>query len=1408
VNRDDAGDRRWWLDPALARLAFGADTRIGSGRPSQSIASAMASVLEERAELDEGDFAIDLDDPAQRSFGGYELLELIGRGGMGVVYRARQHKLEREVAIKLLSAGSRAPSDLVESLRREARHAARLQHPNIVAVHEMGEHGGLIFFAMQLVRGPSLSQRIDTDGPLPARQAARLLRTIAEAVDYAHRFGVLHLDLKPGNVLLDEDDTPLIADFGLARRLEQEFERERISGTPGYMAPEQASNDGPPLSPATDVWALGAMLYEMLTGLPPFHADSTVATIELLLHADVAPPPRSARVPPDLEAICLHCLQKDRARRYPSARALADDLGRFLEGRAVGVRPSSVPRRLIRWARREPQLATVTGFALLVLVAGIVATTAQWQRAESAAVAAREQTWDTRSQAAWRLIEAGRYVESEPLLRANLAERERQNDAAGVALERLRLDSLHHSNATLTATISTGAPGFAVALDRTGQRVAASVGAEQLRLYDVHSGRERWRADLRQASHFWPVDALYRVSFTRDGRHLIADRGEPGVITAPAGHDNILVDAATGLVRKPPKTRFLDFRDATYSADGRFALLRNTRHQVQLFRVADWQPLSPLRSFTTVHPMWCLGDDARFIATSVMTRLELWDPHSLRSRYTLSMAPDNAIMAWAPQPGGWLLALGGMDGKVQLLDTQTLRLKVLEPAPYRRIDSLAFSDDGRWLAAVSAGHAFVWDVATGTGGALPPMRNDRTTRIQVDAASATVFAVGPPEATLWHLPEGGTPDADLRQRVTAAQPLAPQLAAGTALQDYAAAYAPAARLAASIDGDGNLRLWRWQGWRPLRARSAPSRNRELIFDGSHVASVDGRMVRVLAVDGERAASPAFVHPQPVSLAELAPDGQALVTVSGREIRVIDWRRGRLRFAPIMLAASPLRIAIAPDAGTLLATTGGYRNGRFHELLSSYDLRSGKAAAIEVPTPGPLAGLRYAPTGRSLVHWRHGQATVREVPSLRAVGKRIDVGPDIAEALRRRYLTGGKATDETQLRGTPLSDAALSLDANRLEAITRTSSYTNAQLLQFDVRSGRRLATRDLGKRQPLRLLAYAGGYELPASAASGSRWLDSGNGDRPLPKATGRLRSPVALSPDGRWLASVSDGGVLLADRRTHQWASTALVPQLPLGDAIAQVAFANDGTGLLARSHQGRWLWWPLTARTQRANAIASVSAAVSLPTTVAPEPGYGFVDLHVAANRGVDAGDIVHDDEIGTFATVPTGVQRFLGIDYRIDRIIALSQRSTPASPSPLPWASKPVDVPIPRFAAVHLLLGACCMLQGRPHADYAFMDIHYVDGGTARVPIQYHWHLWEPWDDPGDALPARTAWVETAPRPYIHFKTAFRLYGARLANPHPQRSVASLSFETNDLAWTGLLVFAATVEAAGTASEVARR
>ncbi len=312
-----------------------------------------------------------------RYFGDYELLEEIARGGMGVVYKARQVSLDRLVALKMILAGQLASEANVKRFRAEAEAAAHLDHPHIVPIHEIGEHESNHYYAMQLVDGPSLAKHLGTT-TWSNRDAAELVRTCAEAVQYAHERGVIHRDLKPANILLarnpQSDRVPKITDFGLAKRVGHGASLTasgQIVGTPSYMAPEQAGGKKD-IGPAVDVYALGAILYELLTGRPPFRAATPLDTVLQVVSEEPVPPSHvQPKVPGDLETICLKCLEKRPERRYGSARELADDLGRFLNYEPIHARPVSRTRRVGVWVRKRPwvvvalALVAILGVALL-----------------------------------------------------------------------------------------------------------------------------------------------------------------------------------------------------------------------------------------------------------------------------------------------------------------------------------------------------------------------------------------------------------------------------------------------------------------------------------------------------------------------------------------------------------------------------------------------------------------------------------------------------------------------------------------------------------------------------------------------------------------------------------------------------------------------------------------------------------------------------------------------------------------------------------------------------------------------------------------------------------------------------------------------------------------------------------
>ncbi len=312
-----------------------------------------------------------------RYFGDYELLEEIARGGMGVVYKARQANLNRIVALKMILAGQFAGEEDVQRFYTEAEAAASLDHPGIVPIFEIGEHAGQHYFSMGYIEGESLAHRV-ADGPLPPREAAELVKKICDAMAYAHDRGVIHRDLKPANILIDSNGQPKVTDFGLAKKTEADSGLTgtgQILGTPAYMPPEQASGKTD-IGPLADVYSLGAILYCLLTGRPPFQAASPMDTLlQVLDQEPVAPKHLNLAVPIDLETICLKCLNKESFKRYDSANSLGVDLQRYLNGEPIRARPVGQAERVWRWCRRNPAIATLSMLAASFLLLGFLVST-------------------------------------------------------------------------------------------------------------------------------------------------------------------------------------------------------------------------------------------------------------------------------------------------------------------------------------------------------------------------------------------------------------------------------------------------------------------------------------------------------------------------------------------------------------------------------------------------------------------------------------------------------------------------------------------------------------------------------------------------------------------------------------------------------------------------------------------------------------------------------------------------------------------------------------------------------------------------------------------------------------------------------------------------------------------------
>ena len=562
-------------------------TRADEAQPSRDfwVASDTGEAATGRLNADVTDLASDTGrDNLKRAIPGYEILGELGRGSMGVVYHARQVRLNRHCALKMILGGAHA--DAVASIRfqAEAEAVARLQHPNVVQIHSIGEADGLPFFEMEYVDGGSLDKAIGGT-PWPARRAAALVEPLAHAIADAHRLGLIHRDLKPGNILLAADGTPKIADFGLAKSLNLDrglTGTEAIMGTPSYMAPEQAEGKAKQVGPLADVYALGTILYELLTGRPPFKGATVLDTLEQVKSAEPVPPSRLVPgVPRDLETIGLKCLQKEPARRYASAESLAEDLRRFLAGEPVLARRTGPWERYWRWCRRNPTLAGAVSAAAVALLAVVIV---------SVLYAA------DRARYATRLAEEGG--------RTKTALGELNHQFAVLALERGR-------NSCEQGEVSNGLLWMVEGLEyatRGHDAVLQHAARADLAIM------QRQLPTLRAVfSHREPV----AVAFSRDGKTILTG-GLDGTVR--------LWDAVTGL----PRGRSLDVQVQVWavalSPDGKCILIGSRDGTARLWNTVTGQP----RGEPMVHPDAVLAvafsPDGKTILTGCRDqRARLWD---------------------------------------------------------------------------------------------------------------------------------------------------------------------------------------------------------------------------------------------------------------------------------------------------------------------------------------------------------------------------------------------------------------------------------------------------------------------------------------------------------------------------------------------------------------------------------------------------------------------------------------------------------------------------------------------------------------------------------------------------------------------------------------------------------------
>jgi WD40 repeat protein len=691
------------------------------------------AAVAEQASSPSSDSPFDSEEEPIRRFGDYELLEEIGRGGMGVVYRARQISLNREVAIKMIASGELASAEFVRRFLLEAEAAAGLKHPNIVAIHEVGVREGQHFYSMDYVEGQTLSDRA-INKPLSPELACGYLKTIAEAVHYAHQRGILHRDLKPSNVLIDSLDQPHLTDFGLAKRLSDDSELTltgQVLGSPNYMPPEQALGKRQSATIACDVYSLGAILYFLLTGRPPFTAESLTQTLQQVLHSEpVSPRLLNPSVPRDLETICLKCLSKEPDRRYRSAQELADELGRFLKGEPVQARPVGAAGKSWRWCRRNPVMASFAGataFLLLAVTIGspilVFRINRHRERAEREALHAKQAEHDAteklwglyyaQARASRRSGSAGRRFDSLDVLKKAAEIRpspELRNEAiACMALTDLRISNTWRLELPANVDVHNVDVHFAPMLDRY------AVVDYQQSVISVH--RVTDRAELMTTSP--PLSgARNQAKFSPNGQYF-------ALVAASAGASNIQLTifdlSSTNVVLRRAGDFGVEGMD--FSPDSRFIAV--------VFRQGTAPLPPPVQTFELASGARIVALDQKIEATGAYFdpgggRLAVFSRastnvqiHDLRTTNPLPPlvhpSPLNNL-AWCPD--GELLATACADKRIYIWAAPWEKPRNVLSGPQSDIKSLAFNHAGDLIAASSWDTTIrIWDPLS----AAPPL---------------------------------------------------------------------------------------------------------------------------------------------------------------------------------------------------------------------------------------------------------------------------------------------------------------------------------------------------------------------------------------------------------------------------------------------------------------------------------------------------------------------------------------------------------------------------------------------------------------------------------------------------------------------------------------------------------------